>query len=77
MCDSGKKQIKITDAMKQQFFNAHNEKRNGIASGSVARFGPAVRMATVVWSDEMAALAELNTKQCEMEHDKCRATGIF
>ena len=77
MCDSGKKQIEITDAMKQKFLDAHNEKRNGIASGSVSGFGPATRMATVVWSDEMAALAVLNTKQCEMEHDKCRATGIF
>ena len=67
----------ITDAMKQKFLDAHNEKRNGIAAGNAPGFGPATRMASVVWSDEMAALAELNTKQCEMEHDKCRATGNF
>lgn len=52
-------------------------KRNDIASGSVDGFGPATRMASVQWSDELAALAEINTQQCEMEHDKCRATGTF
>lgn len=59
------------------FLDGHNEKRNAIASGSVTGFGPAVRMATVVWSPELATLAEMNTKQCIMEHDKCHNTGSF
>lgn len=31
-------------------------------------------MAKMVWSKELAWLAELNTKQCEMKHDECRST---
>lgn len=66
----------FTDAMKEQMLKGQNEKRNGVASGSVAGFGPAVRMATLVWSDELAYLAELNVMQCSMTHDECHNTGM-
>ena len=65
----------VTDNLQKMFVDGHNEKRNLIASGSVAGFGPAKRMASVVWCPELASLAELNTKQCVMEHDKCHNTG--
>ncbi|KAJ6634614.1 Antigen 5 like allergen Cul n 1 [Pseudolycoriella hygida] len=34
-------------------------------------------MAQIFWSDELAFLAELNTKQCKMNHDACRNTNNF
>lgn len=33
-------------------------------------------MAQTVWNDELASLAELNTKQCKMQHD-CHNTLQF
>ena len=65
----------MTPELKDTFLKAHNEKRNLIASGNVTGFGPAVRMATMVWSDELGALAEMNTKQCGMKHDSCHNTS--
>lgn len=34
-------------------------------------------MATMRWCDELSKLAELNVKQCVMEHDECRNTNKF
>lgn len=31
----------------------------------------------MVWSDELAFLAHLNTRQCRMNHDACRNTNDF
>lgn len=31
----------------------------------------------MVWSDELAFLAQLNTRQCKMSHDACRNTNSF
>lgn len=45
--------------------------------GRVAGFDRAARMATVSWDETLAYLAELNTRQCNMEHDKCRATDRY
>lgn len=41
------------------------------------QYKPAVRMATIRWSPELAKLAELNVKQCIMKHDQCRNTNQF
>ena len=65
----------MTVELKAALLNAHNDKRNLIASGSVTGFKPAVRMATMVWDNELGALAELNTKQCAMKHDSCHNTS--
>lgn len=34
-------------------------------------------MATMVWNNELAKIAEYNVKQCQMRHDKCRNTKNF
>lgn len=65
----------MTAEIKDALLLAHNEKRNLIASGNVTGLGPAVRMATMVWDDELSTLAELNTKQCTMVHDSCHNTS--
>ena len=65
----------MTPELKDALLKAHNDKRNLIASGNEAGYGPAVRMATMVWSDELGSLAELNTKQCAMKHDSCHNTS--
>lgn len=44
--------------------------RNKIASGGIAGYCPASRMATMQWSDELAYLASLNVLQCVMKHGK-------
>lgn len=31
----------------------------------------------MTWNNELAFLASLNTKQCQMKHDKCRNTEKF
>lgn len=57
-------------AQRQLLLNLHNGYRNQVASGGLSGFLPAYRMAQVTWSDEMAWLAELNTKQCAMVRKK-------
>jgi hypothetical protein len=48
-----------------------------LASGDVRGFAGAARMGVVSWDDELAYLAELNAKQCKIEHDRCRNTVAF
>lgn len=55
----------------------HNEYRNQIAEGSVKSFPQAARMTKVTWNEELSHLAELNSKRCVFEHDKCRGTAEF
>lgn len=61
----------------QLFLTEHNTLRNKIASGGQAGFLTASRMTTMVWSTELAQLAALNVKQCQMKHDACHATVDF
>lgn len=58
--------ITLSSADKQYMLNKHNERRNQVASGQLSPFSQARRMAKLRWSDQMASLAELNTKQCKM-----------
>jgi len=60
-----------------QVLDIHNSKRNTVALGQVSHLPPARRMATVRWNPELASLALLNVKQCQMEHDTCRNTVQF
>lgn len=69
--------VDINDSLKRVLVDAHNAKRNFIAGGGDAKHSPACRMATMDWDDELAAMAALNVKQCEMAHDKCRNTDAF
>lgn len=55
----------------------HNQKRNQIAAGRLARYSSAIRMGTMQWSRELAYLASLNVRQCTMRHDSCSNTYRF
>lgn len=70
-------QVTITPALKDQILKAHNQLRNKIALGQQAGFSTARRMAQMVWNNDLAWLAELNTKQCQMNHDACHNTAQF
>ncbi|CAO1409379.1 unnamed protein product [Diamesa hyperborea] len=69
--------IKLTLEEKKNIVDLHNKKRNSFAHGDIPGFQPAVRMATLRWDDTLAKLAELNVKQCKMEHDSCHNTPKF
>ncbi|EDW65953.1 venom allergen-1 [Drosophila virilis] len=63
--------------LRQLVVRLHNVRRNNLALGKVANYGPARRMATMRWSPELATLAALNVRQCAMEHDACHNTNKF
>ncbi|XP_037818676.1 antigen 5 like allergen Cul n 1-like [Lucilia sericata] len=69
--------VPMTDSLKQLIVDGHNAKRNFIAGGGDVNHKPACRMATMQWDDELAYLASLNVKQCDMKHDTCRNTDQF
>ena len=69
--------VTINESLRQLLVNAHNEKRNFIAGGGDARHRPAGRMATMQWDNELAELAALNVKQCNIAHDQCHNTDAF
>lgn len=58
--------IKLTPEQIELFLDLHNAYRNKIASGKLPGFLPAKKMAKVTWNDELAMLADLNTKQCKI-----------
>ncbi|BFG01504.1 antigen 5 like allergen Cul n 1-like [Drosophila madeirensis] len=64
-------------AQRKQILKMHNVRRNRIASGLMAKYKPAKRMATMRWNPELAKLAALNVKQCKMNHDACHNTQTF
>ncbi|KAM7347152.1 venom allergen-1-like [Cochliomyia hominivorax] len=70
------KLIKMTPKLRSQILDKHNSLRNRIAKG-FGKFPSASRMATMVWSNELAKLAEYNVKQCQIKHDQCRNTKEF
>lgn len=75
-CPSDKKLIDLTN-FKSVVVDAHNNYRNQIATGKIPGYKPAVKMATMVWDDELAKIAALNVKTCKFEHDKCRNTDRY
>lgn len=76
-CPATAKMVTITEDLKQIIVDTHNEKRNFIAGGGDPRHRPASRMATMQWDDELASLASLNVKQCELSHDECHNTNEY
>ncbi|XP_058818868.1 venom allergen 5-like isoform X2 [Topomyia yanbarensis] len=60
----------------------HNQLRSKIAQGlqnytSNQYFPQARRMATLVWSDDLAYIAAANARRCVFGHDSCRNTPQF
>lgn len=62
---------------KNLILRLHNRLRNKVALGKLPGYPKAVRMPILRWDNELAYLAELNVKQCEMKHDECRNTDKF
>lgn len=61
---------------KDYIVRRHNENRNLLAAGQF-NLPRAVRLAEVIWDDELAYLATLNARQCKMAHDRCRNTKEY
>ncbi|XP_002010473.4 antigen 5 like allergen Cul n 1 [Drosophila mojavensis] len=76
-CPADAKLLAIGEDAQQAVVAAHNEVREQWASGRGHVKVKACRMATVRWDAELARLAELNVKQCYMEHDACHNTEKF
>ncbi|CAD7087250.1 unnamed protein product [Hermetia illucens] len=75
-CKAPRHLVNITRFKNLIVYN-HNLYRHRVASGSMKRFRPAERMTTMLWDDELAYLAALNSITCKMEHDECRNTWRF
>ncbi|XP_022222832.2 antigen 5 like allergen Cul n 1 [Drosophila obscura] len=76
-CPADAARLDIDEAAQNQLLHAHNTLRQKWASsgGTVPR--SACRMATISWDPELARLAELNARQCLLEHDKCHNTQKY
>lgn len=68
-CDRPKL-IKFTPSEKQILLEEHNWFRNAVALGELRGYATAARMARITWNDELAKLAELNVRQCQMVRAK-------
>ena len=64
----------MTAALRSTVLDTHNSLRNRIASGQQPRFSTARRMAQMVWNNELAFLAQLQTRTCNPVRDACRNT---
>ncbi|XP_019893282.2 antigen 5 like allergen Cul n 1-like [Musca domestica] len=69
--------VQMGPALRRLIVVEHNTKRNFVATGRIAKFRPACRMATMRWDPELAKIASYNVRQCKMEHDKCRNTAKY
>ncbi|EDW86490.2 uncharacterized protein Dwil_GK14730 [Drosophila willistoni] len=69
--------INFNEVHRNQILLGHNVRRNQIAGGNLNGYRSARRMATMRWDNELAQLALLNVRQCEMRHDACRNTDTF
>lgn len=74
---NGPKMVPMSTKRKNLLMMMHNRLRNHLASGKLSKYKPASNMSLMVWDDELAYLAELNVKQCVMEHDECHSTVNF
>ncbi|KAH8338857.1 hypothetical protein KR074_007639 [Drosophila pseudoananassae] len=66
-----------TQRDKDAAVQAHNALRNKWASGQGKIQRRACKMGTMDWDQELARLAELNAKSCQLEHDSCHNTQEF
>ncbi|XP_030386692.1 venom allergen 3-like [Scaptodrosophila lebanonensis] len=69
--------VPMTLGLRRLILRAHNTRRNQLAGGNLRGFPSALRMATMLWDEELARLADLNVRQCTMEHDDCHNTPRF
>lgn len=76
-CPSDRTLLTLSASDKNAIVAQHNLHRNFIAGGGDSKLSPACRMATIKWNDELAYLASLNVKSCQMKHDACHNTDAF
>ncbi|XP_055549625.1 venom allergen 3 homolog [Wyeomyia smithii] len=81
-CGAGATEVLLDSSLQALILDLHNEMRSTIATGnqnySSSSFYPqANRMATVVWSNELANIAAANARRCIYGHDQCRNTAAF
>lgn len=73
---TGGRMIDFTLPEKAKILNVHNKLRNSLATGKVPGFNSAVRMGTMTWDDELAAMADLNIRRCTYGRD-CHNTPNY
>ncbi|XP_017091526.2 antigen 5 like allergen Cul n 1 [Drosophila bipectinata] len=76
-CPTNATLIPLTQKDKDSMVQIHNTLRNKWASGQGKIQRKACKMGTMDWDEELARLAELNVKSCQMEHDSCHNTQEF
>ncbi|CAG9807637.1 unnamed protein product [Chironomus riparius] len=76
-CSSDAVIAELSQAEKNLIVIVHNQLRNKLAGGMLQGFQSATNMSLVAWDSELAQLAELNVRQCEMKHDHCRSTDNY
>ncbi|XP_058448518.1 antigen 5 like allergen Cul n 1-like [Malaya genurostris] len=76
-CPPNTELIPMDDKTKELIMNLHNSLRSELASGKLEGFESAERMAVLEWNDELAKLAEYNTRTCLYTHDECRSTEKY
>ena len=64
----------MTEAMKQEILDKHNELRAKVANGQEAGQPSATNMKKLIWDDELASNAQLWADQCPDGHDSNRQT---
>eukprot|EP00093_Oithona_nana_P001784 01784.XXX_7806_8495_1 [CDS] Oithona nana genome sequencing. len=64
----------MTEAMKQEILNKHNELRAKVANGQEDGQPSATNMNKLIWDDELASNAQLWADQCPDGHDSNRRT---
>lgn len=76
-CPSNTEVIPMDDKLRDMILDLHNSLRSELANGKMEGFASAERMAVLEWNDELAKLAEYNTRTCLYSHDDCRATEQY
>ena len=64
----------MTEAMKQEILEKHNELRAKVANGQEGDQPSATNMNKLIWDDELASNAQLWADQCPDGHDSNRRT---
>ena len=64
----------MTEAMKQEILDKHNELRAKVANGNEDGQPSATNMNKLIWDDELASNAQLWADQCKFDHDPNRET---
>ncbi|XP_053692719.1 venom allergen 5-like [Sabethes cyaneus] len=81
-CGAGAVEVTMDSTLKALILDSHNKLRSKIAMGhqnytSNSFYPQAKRMATTVWSDELAKVTAANARRCVFGHDQCRNTADF